>query len=98
MSIDTQSLIGYLAAFLTTTAFVPQAYKSWRSRDLSGISLPMYAMFTAGVGFWLFYGLLIQSTPVILANLITFLLSSVVLGLKIQQVLAANKAANTRGT
>jgi MtN3 and saliva related transmembrane protein len=90
MTIETEAFIGYLAAFLTTAAFLPQAYKSWRSRDLSGISLPMYAMFTAGVGFWLVYGLMIGSTPVILANLITFVLSSTVLGLKIQQVLAAN--------
>lgn len=79
--------IGYIAAFLTTAAFVPQAYHSWRTRDLSGISLPMYAMFTIGVGFWLFYGYLIGSVPVILANLITFLLSSMVLGLKIQQIM-----------
>lgn len=79
--------IGYIAAFLTTAAFVPQAYHSWRTRDLSGISLPMYAMFTIGVGFWLFFGYLISSVPVILANLITFLLSSMVLGLKIQQIM-----------
>lgn len=91
MYIDLQPFIGYLAAFLTTTAFVPQAYKSWRSRDLSGISLPMYAMFTAGVGFWLVYGILIDSAPVVLANLITFVLSSTVLGLKIQQVLATRR-------
>lgn len=89
---EIQSLIGYLAAFLTTTAFVPQAYKSWKSRDLSGISLPMYAMFTTGVGFWLLYGLCIASMPVILANLITFALSSIVLGLKIQQVCLSRKA------
>lgn len=91
MYIDLQPFIGYIAAFLTTTAFVPQAYKSWRSRDLSGISLPMYAMFTAGVGFWLVYGILIDSAPVVLANLITFVLSSTVLGLKIQQVLATRR-------
>ena len=89
---EIQSLIGDLAAFLTTTAFVPQAYKSWKSRDLSGISLPMYAMFTTGVGFWLLYGLCIASMPVILANLITFALSSIVLGLKIQQVCLSRKA------
>jgi MtN3 and saliva related transmembrane protein len=81
-------LIGYIAAFLTTAAFVPQAYYSWRTRDLSGISLPMYAIFTIGVGFWLFYGYLISSVPVILANLITFLLSSMVLVLKIRQIMA----------
>jgi MtN3 and saliva related transmembrane protein len=78
---------GYIAAFLTTAAFVPQAYHSWRTRNLSGISLPMYAMFTIGVGFWLFYGYLISSVPIILANLITFLLSSMVLGLKIQEIM-----------
>lgn len=79
--------IGFIAAFLTTAAFVPQAYHSWRTRDLSGISLPMYAMFTIGVVLWLFYGYLIGSVPVILANLITFLLSSMVLCLKIQQIM-----------
>ena len=85
---DMSITMGYIAAFLTTSAFVPQAWYSWRTRDLSGISLPMYAMFTIGVGFWLFYGYLISSVPVILANLITFLLSSMVLGLKIQQIMA----------
>ncbi|AKH39489.1 hypothetical protein AAW31_06490 [Nitrosomonas communis] len=80
--------VGYIAAFLTTAAFVPQAWYSWRTRDLSGISLPMYTMFTIGVGFWLFYGYLIGSVPVIFANLITFLLSSMVLGMKIQQIMA----------
>ena len=83
-----QSLWAILLLFFTTAAFVPQAWYSWRTRDLSGISLPMYAMFTIGVGFWLFYGYLISSVPVILANLITFLLSSMVLGLKIQQIMA----------
>lgn len=79
--------IGYCAAFFTTIAFVPQAYKSWRTRDLSGISLPMYAMFTTGVGLWLAYGIFIHSAPVIVANSITVLLSAIVLLLKIQQTL-----------
>jgi MtN3 and saliva related transmembrane protein len=84
---EMSTTMGYIAAFLTTAAFVPQTYHSWKTRNLSGISLPMYAMFTIGVGFWLFYGYLIGSVPVILANLITFLLSSMVLGLKIQQIM-----------
>ncbi|MDV6342492.1 SemiSWEET family transporter [Nitrosomonas sp. Is35] len=66
---------------------MPKAYHSWKTRNLSGVSLPMYAMFTIGVGFWLFYGYLIGSVPVILANLITLLLSSMVLGLKIQKII-----------
>ncbi len=77
-------LIGYPAAILTTAAFVPQAWRSWRTRDLSGISLPMYLLFTLGVACWLLYGLAIGSPPVVLANGITLCLAGVVLWLKLQ--------------
>ncbi len=83
MSPDLGTLFGYPAAILTTIAFVPQAWKSWRTRDLSGISLPMYAMFTLGVALWLGYGIAIDSLPVIIANGITLMLAAVVLWLKI---------------
>lgn len=83
MNSDLSSLLGYPAAFLTTIAFVPQAWQSWRTRNLSGISLPMYALFTLGVALWLGYGLAIGSTPVIAANAVTLLLASLVLWLKI---------------
>ncbi|MDP2962501.1 MAG: SemiSWEET transporter [Sulfurimicrobium sp.] len=83
MSTELSELVGYPAAILTTIAFVPQAWKSWRTRDLSGISLPMYALFTLGVAFWLAYGLLITSTPIIIGNGITLALASVVLWLKL---------------
>lgn len=76
-------LIGYGAAVLTTTAFVPQALHSWSSRDLSGVSLSMYSLFTLGVGLWLLYGISLQSWPIILANGITLALASLVLALKI---------------
>ncbi|NDF03897.1 MAG: hypothetical protein EB068_02125, partial [Betaproteobacteria bacterium] len=59
-------IVGLVAAALTTLAFVPQALKSWRTRDLSGVSLVMYGVFTSGVALWLLYGLLIESWPVIL--------------------------------
>jgi MtN3 and saliva related transmembrane protein len=79
-------LIGYGAAILTTAAFVPQALKSWSSRDLSGVSLSMYSLFTLGVALWLLYGILLKSWPIILANLITLILASVVLKLKISHL------------
>lgn len=79
-------VIGYAAAILTTAAFVPQALKSWNSRDLSGISLSMYSLFTLGVGFWLLYGIALQSWPIILANSITLTLAGLVLGLKISHL------------
>ena len=82
----TPDLIGYGAAVLTTAAFVPQAVKSWTSRDLSGISLSMYSLFTLGVGLWLLYGIAIGSWPVILANGITLALAGVVLFLKLRHL------------
>jgi MtN3 and saliva related transmembrane protein len=84
MAADLANLIGYPAAFLTTIAFVPQAWRSWRTRDLSGISLPMYALFTLGVALWLAYGILLGSVPIMLGNGITLALASVVLVLKIR--------------
>lgn len=56
------NLIGSLAAALTTLAFVPQVYRSYKTRDLSGISLPMYSIFIAGVGLWLDFSLIFNQT------------------------------------
>jgi MtN3 and saliva related transmembrane protein len=79
------SLVGSLAAALTTFAFVPQAYRSYKTRDLSGISLPMYSIFTLGVALWLVYGLFLMNWPIIIANAITFALSAIILVLKIKE-------------
>jgi MtN3 and saliva related transmembrane protein len=77
-------VIGYCAAFLTTIAFLPQAIQSWRTQDLSGVSLGMYALFTAGVGLWLIYGFSIEKWPLILANALTFALALSILLLKLR--------------
>ena len=79
-----QEWVGYVAATLTTLAFVPQALKTLKSRDTRSISLGMYAMFTVGIGFWFAYGLVLGSWPMILSNAITFALSATILGLKIR--------------
>ncbi|QWE17937.1 SemiSWEET transporter [Polynucleobacter corsicus] len=84
MNIFSSEFIGYCAAFLTTIAFLPQAIQSWRTRDLSGISVGMYSLFTAGVGLWLIYGLIIEKWPLILANALTFALALSILVLKLR--------------
>ncbi|MEY3883139.1 MAG: hypothetical protein RIS87_245 [Pseudomonadota bacterium] len=81
---NSTELIGYFSAFLTTLAFVPQAHHSWKTRDLSGVSLPMYSLFSLGVVGWLSYGILITSWPIIMANSITLVLACVVLCLKLK--------------
>jgi len=75
---------GYLAAILTTSSFVPQAVKTLRSRNTSGISLAMYVIFTTGVALWLVYGIFLDSWPMILANTVTLLLSASILLLKLR--------------
>ena len=79
-----QDLVGYAAATLTTLAFIPQTLHSWRSRDLSGVSLGMYSLFTCGVALWLLYGIVLESWPIIVANAITLALSGSVLFLKLR--------------
>lgn len=76
-------IIGYLAAFLTTVSFVPQAIKTVRTRDTSSISLGMYVLFTLGVMMWLAYGLGTRQWPIIIANAITVVLATIILGFKI---------------
>jgi MtN3 and saliva related transmembrane protein len=80
---DYSELIGYAAAFCTTFSFVPQVVKTLRTRDVSGISLIMYSVFTAGIALWLIYGLLVQAWPVVIANAITLVLAASILGMKI---------------
>lgn len=75
--------LGYLAASLTTLSFVPQAWHTFRTRDVSGISLGMYGAFTLGVLLWLVYGVMLGAWPVIVANFITLALAACILVMKL---------------
>lgn len=77
-------MIGIIAAFLTTLSFIPQAWQVIKTKDTSGISLGMYAMFVAGVFLWMIHGINIQDVAVMTANGITFVLASIILGYKIK--------------
>lgn len=81
---DGVTFIGYLAAILTTTAFVPQAMRAWRTRSTNDISLLMFLMLTIGIFLWLVYGILMHDAPLIAANLITGILAASILYLKIR--------------
>jgi MtN3 and saliva related transmembrane protein len=77
-------MIGTLAAVLTTASFLPQAWHTFKTKDVSGISLGMYSVFTAGVAMWLVYGLMLQAWPVVIANVITLALAATILGMKLR--------------
>ncbi len=76
--------IGYVAAALTTLSFAPQAWLVFRTRDVSGVSLGMYAAMVSGVALWLVYGVLIRSWPLVVANLVTLSLSGAILLMKLR--------------
>ena len=75
--------VGYIAATLTTGSFVPQALLTFRTRDVSGISLGMYSVFTLGIMVWFAYGWMLGAWPVIVANGITLVLAAGILLMKI---------------
>jgi MtN3 and saliva related transmembrane protein len=77
-------VIGSLAACLTTASFVPQVWHTLRTRDVSGISLGMYSLFTLGVVLWLVYGILLMAWPIIIANAITTSLALAILVMKLR--------------
>jgi MtN3 and saliva related transmembrane protein len=81
---DLTPIVGFIAAILTTFAFVPQVIRVWRTRSAADISLGMYSLFTLGVALWLVYGILIYAWPIILANFITLLLAGSVLVMKVK--------------
>ena len=81
---STADVLGYIAASLTTIAFVPQAWKTFRTKDVSGVSLRMYSVFTTGVAFWLAYGLVLKEPPMILANSLSLVLACAVLVMKLK--------------
>ena len=76
-------LIGYIAACFTTFSFIPQALKTFRTKDVGGISLGMYSCFTAGVALWLVYGFLLSAWPIVIANIITLSLALSILAMKL---------------
>ena len=77
-------IVGLVAAFLTTVAFLPQVVHTIRTRSTHDISLRMYSFYTVGIFLWLAYGLLLGDVPLIASNAVTFLLSGTILALKLR--------------
>ena len=76
-------LFGFLAALLTTIAFLPQLYKTWKTKSADDVSLIMLILFIIGLFCWIIYGLKINSVPILVANIITFIFNFSILILKI---------------
>ena len=74
---------GYFAAILTTLAFLPQLIKTLKTQKADDVSLITLIMFLTGVLSWVVYGYKISSLPILMANIITFILNFLILIFKI---------------
>src|SRR3990172_5295268 len=81
---DYVNMIGFGAALLSMVAYVPQAIKVYKTRHTKDISLSMFLIMTLGVILWLIYELMLNSLPMIVANIFTISLSGYILIMKIK--------------
>jgi len=81
---DKIDIFGFIAALLTTSAFIPQVIKTLREKDTKSLSLPMYLILTSGLLLWLTYGIMIEDWALIIANSITGILALIILVAKIK--------------
>ena len=84
MTMDSITILGLLAGALTSAAFFPQFIQAWRTKSVKDVSLAMYIIFCLGISLWLIYGFLVNSLPVILANVVTLSMAAAILYLKIR--------------
>ena len=83
-TMDGVTLLGMAAGTLTTISFLPQVVRTWKTRSTKDISTGMFSLFCAGIFLWILYGLSINSLPVIITNIATFILAFIILGLKLR--------------
>lgn len=76
-------VLGLIATCFTTASFVPQVWRTWKTRDVSGISLVSYAVITIGLALWLAYGLLRGDLPLIVANAVMVVLTAAITVMKV---------------
>ena len=82
--IDSFEIIGLIAAVLTTSAYVPQVYKTWKTKSAGNISLTMYLVMFVGIILWLIYGIHLNSLAMILANIFTTILTLIIIVFKLK--------------
>lgn len=84
MSPASIEILGFAAASLTSLCWLPQAWRTIRTRDTKAISLWTQSLFAAGTALWLTYGLQIGSLPVVFANALTLLLVLLIVMMKLR--------------
>lgn len=71
--VNNYEIIGLVAAVITTSSFLPQVFKAYKTKDTKSLSLTMYVALFIGTVMWMIYGIYLKSLSIILANAITSL-------------------------
>ncbi len=80
--------LGYVAAFCTTSSFLPQAILTIRTKDTESLSLGMYSLFSFGVALWLAYGIFKKDYALIVGNTVTLILATTILSFKLKDLIS----------
>ena len=84
LSMDYITLLGMVAGFLTTIAFLPQVLRIWKLKEAKDISFATFLIFLIGIIIWLIYGILKSDLPIIIFNSITTILAGIILFFKLK--------------
>jgi MtN3 and saliva related transmembrane protein len=84
MEVTGVSIIGYVAGTCTTLAFLPQVIRTWKTRSTDDISLGMFSLMVFGIGLWLFYGVVTDDWPLIIADGFSLFLAAMILLMKVR--------------
>ena len=81
---DFVTIVGLAAATITVVSLFPQLVKVWRTKSTKDISLGMFSLFCGGVFLWFVYGILLNDAPIIVANLLGFIQTLIILMFKLK--------------
>lgn len=81
---DGVTLIGLLAAAISTLGFAPQVIKIQRTRMTRDLSLGSYILLFSGLSLWLIYGLLLGALPIILGNAVACAMAGYIIYMKLK--------------
>mgnify|MGYP001595638101 CR=1 FL=1 len=77
-------ILGYTATALGTMVFLPQVIQIYKTKSAKDVSLLSFSLILIGTILWVSYGLLISATPIVIVNSVIFILSLLIIIMKIK--------------
>ena len=81
---DGWTYLAFVAGALTSTGYIPQIIKGYRTRKLDDVSLIMPAVLGFGMFLWLIYGLAREDSAIIVANVVGASLTTLLVLMKMR--------------